>query len=238
MGRPMTPRPMNPTVSGSWADHNTSRRWSCYRFFAFALVEVLFVAVRRRAVPFLGVAFWRPREAVLCAPGRWARCGEPPRAARRCAHVALSRSSGFARPVPLAPLAACRCWATRLFALAGLPACDRGGASSLRPIAGRQRGGSAPSACRHPRHLPTSPASSACGTRGTRGLAAPAVPCRYPRRHGLLLTSAPTTRMSLGLLPPLPRQVVGRQTAGRRVVIGVDLVLSAQLGSSVQRATP
>ena len=54
MGRPMTPRPMNPTVPALMgATITRARRCSCYRFFAFALVEVLFVAVRRRAVPFL-----------------------------------------------------------------------------------------------------------------------------------------------------------------------------------------
>ena len=69
---------------------------------------------------------------------------------------------------------------------------------------------------------------STCGTRGTRrtGGTCGTRPA-HPRRHGLLLTSSPTTRMSLGLLPPLPRQVVGRQAAGRRVVIGVDFILSA-----------
>ena len=192
-------------------------RCSCYRFFAFALVDVLFVAVRRRAVPFSGVAFWRPREAVLCAPGRWARCGEPPRAAEVRPRGAFAVFGVLRAPAAFGaarrPVVVGR---RALFALACLPA------SNLRRcvffsarFAGRAAGAAVLPSTMPPLSAPAaSPASGACGTRCTRGLAAPAAP--VPLIHGgMAFCCVAAQPVSLGLLPPLPRQVVWRQAAGR-----------------------
>ena len=217
MGRPMTPRPMNPTVSAHGRDLSTAPATVlCYRFFASALRRRALRRGSTRALfPFRTSPSGAPRERSCCAPCRWrpaasAACG-------RCAPAWRFRGRrGSARTADAGVgCAVCRCSATgalrfSLLARLGLAssrllrrAISPGAAAGVALLPSTLPPLSAPAASRasHPRR-------AACGT-GTGGISG------APLIHGgigLLLTRRPP--------PGWPRSASTAPAPGRRATAG------------------